>query len=104
MTAPDPVQRLRDALTDFGYAKAAGVLTHPQRLATAAQELVDALPAMLQAAKAEAWDEGQSAGVEAGTYGDGPSNPYRNAAADELPKKDSGDAASTGPTTDKTSE
>lgn len=89
----DPVQRLRELEietraeedTDRGYA-----------LRYAARALLDALPDLLQAARADGWDEGEQAGVEYGNAkwcdarefdAEREINPYRKAAADELARE-----------------
>jgi len=88
----DPVQRLREALAEYERSlltanravigRAGGVLTG------SARTLLDALPTMLQAAKADGWDEGVCYVVD--MYDPEPylrSNPYRVAAADELARE-----------------
>lgn len=82
----DPVQWLREALaawrltwvnaTDSGERDDAAWRIHRE-----AQALLDALPTMLQAARAEGWDEGFHEG-NAFTP-----NPYRVAAADGLARE-----------------
>jgi len=78
----DSAQRLREALNQ-AHAGNAEVDASCAKIHGAAFALLDALPEMLQAARADAWD----VGVENACSIRNVTNPYRVAAADELARE-----------------
>lgn len=84
----DPVQRLREALNVWFMPSWSDVEVN---VLDAARALLDALPDLLQAAKAEGWDEGYDDDRSDGYYETQEAvNPYRVAAADELARETRG--------------
>ena len=80
----DPVQRLREALNAWFMPSWSDVEVN---VLDAARALLDAFPTMLQAAKADGWDEGYRAEADFISTGRSWTNPYRKAAADELARE-----------------
>lgn len=90
--APDPVAALQDALHDHGMSLGKGALAIELAALAVSQKanaLLLALPAMLQAAKADGYDYGVdtcTAAFAAAAVLD-VANPFRVAAADELARE-----------------
>lgn len=89
MTAPDPVQRLREVLEIREVTRSRDLEPTDARIDSAAKDLLAALPTMLQAAKADGYDYGVetcSAAFAAAAVLD-VANPFRVAASDELARE-----------------